>query len=102
MLQSINGDDGAVKVVKGVVITWNLVSHALNTDLRLVKVPFKQTGNTITVFGPKLPGTAVPGNYMLFVVDEDGVPSKAAKFTLGRDVEKRIKALKKAGQLTES
>jgi hypothetical protein len=84
------------------LIRTGSMSHALNTDLRLVKVPFKQKGGTITVYPPKLPGTAVPGNYMLFVVDEAGVPSKAAKFTLGRDVEKRIKALKKAGQLTES
>jgi hypothetical protein len=90
------------KITAVSLIRTGSMSHALNTDLRLVKVPFKQTGNTITVFGPKLPGTAIPGNYMLFVVDEDGVPSKAAKFTLGRDVEKRIKALKKAGQLTES
>ena len=27
---------------------------------------------------------------MLFIVDEKGVPSTAAKFQLGRDIEKRV------------
>lgn len=92
----------STKGIKAVsLIRTGSMSHALNTDLRLVKVPFKKNGSTeITVFPPKLPGTAVPGNYMLFVVDENGVPSKASRFSLGRDVEKRVKALKKAGLLT--
>jgi hypothetical protein len=56
----------------------------------MVKLAFKQTGGTLTVFPPKLPGTAVGGYYMLFITDEAGVPSNGVKVQLGPDIVKRI------------
>ena len=47
---------------------WLLKSDASNGELRVVS--------------PKLPAQAVPGIYMLFVVDKDGVPSVAKKVVI--------------------
>jgi hypothetical protein len=81
----------SLKGVKNVsMIRTGCMSHSLNTDVRMVKLPFRKVGNNLTVYPPKLPGTAVGGYWMMFVVDEDGVPSTAAKFQLGRDIEKRV------------
>jgi hypothetical protein len=81
----------SAKKIKGVSLhRTGAMSHSLNTDIRMVKVAFKQKGNTLTVYPPKLPGTAVGGYYMLYVLDESGVPSVAVKVILGRDIEKRV------------
>jgi hypothetical protein len=82
-----------------VLIRPGTMSHSMNTDLRYVKVPFtKNSGaaapssapghglvNKLTVKAPKLPGTAVAGNYMLFVVDSNGVPSVGKRVKLQLD-----------------
>jgi len=81
----------AVKKIKHVsMIRTGAMSHSLNTDIRLVKLAFKQAGNNVMVYPPKLPGTAIGGYYMLFIVDEAGVPSVSVKVQLGRDIEKRV------------
>jgi hypothetical protein len=78
------------------LIRAGTMSHSMNTDLRYVKVPFfKDSGaaapssvpgrglvNKLTVIAPRLPGTAVAGNYMLFVVDSNGVPSVSKRVKL--------------------
>ena len=77
-------------VTSVVLIRTGSMSHSLNTDLRYVKVPFSQLGgNLLRVTAPVLPGSAIGGYYMLFVVDGNGVPSVAKKVILGRKVEQR-------------
>ena len=51
-----------------------------NRAVRLVteEVAAGALGRTVRVTAPALPGLAVPGHYMLFLVSEDGVPSVAA------------------------
>jgi hypothetical protein len=67
------------------------MSHSLNSDIRLVKLAFKQSSATnVTVYPPKLPATAIGGYYMLFMVDDAGVPSVSTKVALGRDIAKRV------------
>ena len=84
-------DYASLSGVKSVaMIRTGCMSHSLNTDIRMVVPAFKKTGNKLTIYPPKLPGTAIGGYWMLFVVDENGVPSTAAKFQLGRDIEKRV------------
>ncbi len=82
----------SLKKIKSVaMIRSGAMSHSLNTDVRMVKVAFNQSANgTLTVFPPKLPGTAVGGYYQLFVVDESGVPSEGVKVALGPDINKRV------------
>jgi galactose oxidase len=80
------------------------MSHSLNTDVRYVKLEFKAGKSkdgmeTLTVFAPKLPATAVGGYYYLFILDNAGVPSIAKVAVVGSEVDKRLKALAKAGKL---
>jgi hypothetical protein len=61
-------------------------THSLTTGDRYVKLAFRAKPNEdggLRVRAPKLPAQAVPGIYMLFVVDKAGVPS------LGRRVDLR-------------
>jgi hypothetical protein len=61
-------------------------THSLTTGDRYVKVAFHQKGDSRTgelrVRAPKLPAQAVPGIYMLFVVDKNGVPSVGRRVDL--------------------
>lgn len=61
-------------------------THSLTTGDRYVKLGFKQKGTThkgeIRIRAPKLPAQAVPGIYMLFVLDQAGVPSLANRVYL--------------------
>ena len=57
-------------------------THSLTTGDRYVKLAFRaKEDDELRVRAPKLPAQAVPGIYMLFVVDTNGVPS------LGRRVD---------------
>jgi hypothetical protein len=61
-------------------------THSLTTGDRYVKVAFQQKGDPrkgeLRVRAPKLPAQAVPGVYMLFVVDANGVPSVGRRVDL--------------------
>ena len=54
-------------------------THSLTTGDRYVKLAFHQKGadhkGELRVRAPKLPAQAIPGIYMLFLVDKAGVPS---------------------------
>ena len=54
-------------------------THSLTAGDRYVKLAFRPKGDAsrgeLRVTAPKLPAQAVPGVYMLFVVDANGVPS---------------------------
>jgi Domain of unknown function (DUF1929)/Kelch motif len=54
-------------------------THSLTAGDRYVKLAFHQKGDArkseLRVVTPKLPAQAVPGIYMLFIVDRNGVPS---------------------------
>ena len=61
-------------------------THSLTTGDRYVKLSFQQKGaarkGEIRIRAPKLPAQAVPGIYMLFVLDQAGVPSLAKRVYL--------------------
>jgi hypothetical protein len=61
-------------------------THSLTTGDRYVKLAFQQKGaakkGEIRIRAPKLPAQAVPGIYMLFVLDQSGVPSHASRLYL--------------------
>ena len=61
-------------------------THSLTTGDRYVKLAFHQKGAAhkaeIRIRAPKLPAQAVPGIYMLFVLDQSGVPSLANRVYL--------------------
>jgi hypothetical protein len=54
-------------------------THSLNTDQRLVDLPFRTVGSDTVEFDlPADAALAPPGWYMVFAVRDDGVPSEAA------------------------
>jgi hypothetical protein len=61
-------------------------THSLTTGDRYVKLAFHQKGaahkGEIRIRAPQLPAQAVPGIYMLFVLDQSGVPSMASRVYL--------------------
>ena len=61
-------------------------THSLTAGDRYVKLAFQQKGDArrgeLRVVSPTLPAQAVPGIYMLFVVDRDGVPSEGTKVVI--------------------
>jgi hypothetical protein len=48
-----------------------------------VRLDFEQRGRSLKIKAPAVPGAAVPGVYMLFVLDENGVPSMARRVLVG-------------------
>ncbi len=64
-------------------------THQLTTGDRYVKLAFEPHGNPrkgeLRVHTPRLPAQAVPGIYMLFVVNKEGVPSEAKRVDLEED-----------------
>jgi len=61
-------------------------THSLTTGDRYVKLAFRQKGaqnkKELRIVAPTLPAQAVPGIYMLFIVDKNGVPSVGRKLRL--------------------
>jgi len=64
-------------------------THSLTAGDRYVKLAFEQKGDArkreLRVVAPKLPAQAVPGIYMLFVVDRNGVPSAGRQLRIMPD-----------------
>ena len=53
------------------------VTHSVNMDQRFIELAFTQSSTTSFVQAPDTAGEAPPGYYMLFVIDDVGVPSVA-------------------------
>jgi hypothetical protein len=83
---TVSGDPSQIASV--VILRSDHNTHSLTTGDRYVKMSFLQKGaaekRELRVRAPKLPAQAVPGIYMLFVVDKNGVPS------LGRRLDLRV------------
>ncbi|WP_225321032.1 discoidin domain-containing protein [Streptomyces luteolifulvus] len=59
-------------------------THSTDNDQRRVPLRFRATaGTTYQVDIPADPGIALPGTYMLFALDAQGVPSRARMLTIG-------------------
>ncbi len=69
-----------------VLMRTGSVAHGFNFEQRLVRLHFQafrdETGYYLDATAPWSPWIAPPGYYMLFLVDEEGVPSKACRFPL--------------------
>jgi hypothetical protein len=61
-------------------------THSLTTGDRYIRLAFETRGDPaageLRVYTPRLPAQAIPGIYMLFVVDGAGVPSAAKRVDL--------------------
>lgn len=60
------------------------VTHAFDENQRLLELEFEAGEGALSVTAPSSPNDCPPGHYMLFVVDEAGVPSVAHIVRIGR------------------
>ena len=72
----------AARISSVSLIALGAVTHAFNENQRFVPLTFTQAGGSLSVTGPINGYTAPPGPYMLFLVDDLGVPSVAAMVRL--------------------
>ena len=72
-------DASAASISSVVLLRSDHNTHSLTAGDRYVKLAFHVKGNpqdgVVRVVSPTLPAQAVPGIYMLFVLDQNGVPS---------------------------
>jgi len=59
------------------------VTHSMDTEQRLVDVPFTRSGDSLLLSIPADPLLAPPGWYMLFAVNKQGIPSVASWIRIG-------------------
>ncbi|KAJ5719757.1 hypothetical protein N7493_007335 [Penicillium malachiteum] len=67
--------DGPVNA-EASIIRYGSTTHTVNTDQRRISVQLSSIGSNAYTFDiPSEPGIALPGYYMLFVLNNDGAPS---------------------------
>jgi YVTN family beta-propeller protein len=72
-------------VTKFALVRLSSTTHTVNNDQRRIPLSFTTTGtNSYSVAVPSNPGIALPGVYMLFALNEDGVPSVAKNLRIVR------------------
>ncbi|MFO0968645.1 MAG: galactose oxidase-like domain-containing protein [Gemmataceae bacterium] len=67
-------------------VTWirlGSATHARNFDQRLVYPAYYPTAGSVFVTAPPSPSMAPPGHYMLFILNDKGVPSMAKIIQIG-------------------
>lgn len=70
-----------IQKVNGVRITS--VTHSLNMNQRLNPLAFQVVGGSLQVTAPASGNVAPPGHYLLFIVDDQGVPSLGHMMRIG-------------------
>lgn len=89
---------------KASLIRLGTATHTVNTDQRRIPLDVVATSffrNTWKVTLPNEPGILIPGYWMLFVMDRDGVPSVAKIMMIGLDPKKTIQAWEEPLGVTE-
>jgi hypothetical protein len=67
----------AATVTKVTFIRLGSVTHAFDQNQRFLRLPFTRTASGLTVTAPGSRTLAPPGHYMLFILNDRGVPSVA-------------------------
>ncbi|SNS48399.1 Kelch motif-containing protein [Noviherbaspirillum humi] len=67
----------AGSIVKATWIRLGAVTHAFNMNQRINYLQFTKTATGLNVTAPADPNLTPPGHYMLFLINERGVPSIA-------------------------
>ena len=70
--------DRAANIADVVLIRPSTVTHGVNFDQRSVSLAFSAQTSTLSVDAPSSSNEAPPGWYMMFLVDDTGVPSIAS------------------------
>src|SRR5262249_61861516 len=67
----------AAGIASVVLIRNDANTHAFDMDQRMLSLSFTKGAGALTVTAPPNANVAPPGYYMLFIVDNNGVPSVA-------------------------
>ena len=67
------------------LIKASTATHVTTTDMRSVALDTAPTAGGLSVTVPEEPGLTPPGPYLLFLVDDRGVPSVGSMLTVGPD-----------------
>ncbi|MEM8677532.1 MAG: galactose oxidase early set domain-containing protein, partial [Cyanobacteria bacterium P01_G01_bin.67] len=59
------------------LVSFGAVTHSFDMGQRFLELDFTQSGDQLTIETPESANIAPPGYYMLFAIDEQGVPSEA-------------------------
>ncbi len=82
--------DNSASITNVCLVRTGSMSHALCTDRRYIKLAYTNVGgNVLRVSAPVLPGTAIGGYYMLFVVKNNGTPAISKKVMVGPRIMQR-------------
>ena len=73
------------------------VTHTFDESQRYVPLAFTLASTHLDVDAPETPNIAPPGYYMLFLVDQNGVPSVAEFVLLGASAGEPVPGLSGAG-----
>jgi YVTN family beta-propeller protein len=76
----VNGNIERVTLVKS-----GSVTHSVNMDQRFLELPYSTSGNMLNAQLPTRTSDTPPGYYLLFVIDDAGVPSEASILSLNID-----------------
>ena len=69
-------------IAKVALVRIGVVTHSVNMEQRYVPLTFTAGTGSLTATAPANANVAPPGVYMLFVVDNAGVPSVAKMVTV--------------------
>jgi len=84
------------------LIKLGSATHSENQDQRLIPLSFTQSGTAITFSVPATRDTTPPGHYLLFLVDDKGVPSTGGMLKVGQplvELEDRVVSTLEEGAL---
>jgi hypothetical protein len=71
---NVSTPDGA-SIAKVSLIRLGSVTHAFDANQRFNPLSFTQNGGGLSIHSPGNPNLAPPGHYLLFLVNDHGVPS---------------------------
>lgn len=73
----------AASIARVTLVKTASVTHSFNMEQRFAELTFNTVGNRLMVQAPTRASQATPGYYMLFVLDNNGVPSRAQMLKVG-------------------
>jgi hypothetical protein len=68
----------AASIARVTLVKSGSVTHSFDMDQRFIELDMRKTGGGVVVQLPASPNSTPPGNYMVFLIDRNGVPSEAA------------------------
>jgi len=67
----------APRVVRATLVRLGSVTHGFDQNQRFLELSFQRAAGGLAVAAPVGGSLAPPGHYLLFILNGDGVPSKA-------------------------